>query len=263
MKKIAIIPNKSKDDAILVANEILSEFKDFCFMADDDEKLAVEADVAIVLGGDGTMLRALKRCRKAALLGINFGHMGYMTSAEKGDAISAVKQLISGNYTVEKRMMLDIFVERDGKYIAQAEALNDGVIARTERILSLSEYFDEELVYNLTGDGIIVATPTGSTAYSLAAGGPVALPDMEVIITTPVCPHAMHIRPVIASSDTSVSVVIEGKRDNRAVLCVDGQNVCSLFSNDKVVFKKSDTEAKLICLEKKNFYDILRYKLSN
>lgn len=260
MKRIAVIPNTAKKGAEDLARTIVREFPEDCYILDDNNKEFPEA--AVVLGGDGTMLRAVKRCCGAPLLGINFGTIGYMAAVEKEDALSSVKKVIDGDYSVEERMMLDISVIRSGSEISRTLVLNDGVITRKEHMLSLSEYFNDSLVYSFFGDGIIIATPTGSTAYSLSAGGPVAPPDMQTIISTPVCPHSIHIRPVIASPDTVVRLKMGKRNGSEAFLNADGQNICTLYPGDEIVFKMSEQTARLICLEKKNFYDILRYKLS-
>lgn len=259
--KIAVIPNTGKEGAESLAETIIGEFPENCFLV-RDYKCKEKIDAALVLGGDGTMLRAVKAFGDVPVLGINFGTLGYMASVEKENATEAVRKLLSGKYMVEERMMLSVTVERNGVKICESTALNDGVITRSERILSLGESFNEKLVYSFSGDGIIVATPTGSTAYSLSAGGPVAPPDMQMIITTPVCPHSIHIRPVIASGDTVVKVKLSDMAENSGMLNVDGQNVTPLYSGDEVIFARADKTAKLIFLEEKNFYDILRYKLS-
>ncbi len=259
--KIAVIPNTGKEGAEKLAEDILKEFPDNCFLMGNDTSCETY-DAALVLGGDGTILRAVKVLDDTPVLGINFGMVGYMTASEKDGAKEAVRKVISGEYSVEERMMLSVSVMRNGEKISECEALNDGVITRCERILSLSESFNDKLVYSFSGDGIIVATPTGSTAYSLSAGGPVAPPDMQMIITTPVCPHSIHIRPVIASGDTFVKIKLTEESDNKGMLNVDGQNITPLTCGDEVIFKRSLKTAKLISLEEKNFYDILRYKLS-
>ena len=259
--KIAVIPNTAKEGALSLAEEILKEFPDNCFLAKDCEDVK-DLDVALVLGGDGTMLRAVKAFGNTPVLGINFGTVGYMASAEKEGAFEAVEKVLSGEYKVEERMMLSVSVVRNGKVISESTALNDGVITMCERILSISESFNEKLVYSFSGVGIIVATPTGSTAYSLSAGGPVAPPDMQMIITTPVCPHSIHIRPVIASGDTAVTIKLTDIEGNAGMLNVDGQNITPLEKGDEVIFTRSYDKAKLIYLEERNFYDILRFKLS-
>ncbi len=251
MLKIAVAANKEKEGADALAEKIVSEFPENCFIADSGKK----ADAAVILGGDGTILSAVRRFPGIPLLGVNFGTIGYMTAVEKDGAIE-------GDYTAEERMMLSVTVKRGGKIISESDALNDGVLSRRERVLSLDEYFGGEKVYSFTGDGVIIATPTGSTAYSLSAGGPVAPPDMKAIISTPVCPHSIHIRPLIAPEETLIKVTVKNEPGNAGVLIVDGQNTKDLLPGDEVIFKKSGRSAKLICLEKKNFYDILRYKLS-
>lgn len=259
--KIAVIPNKAKEGAECLAKTILCEFPENCFLIENYECTEV-FDAVLVLGGDGTMLRAMKAFFGVPVLGINFGTVGYMAVVERDKAIEAVKRLIAGDYMVEERMMLSVKVVRDGNVISETTALNDGVISRHERILAISESFNEKLVYSFLGDGIIVATPTGSTAYSLSAGGPVAPPEMQMMITTPVCPHSIHIRPVIASGDTVVKIKLSDCVGNKGMLNVDGQNITPLKEGDEVVFARSEKNAKLILFEEKNFYDILRYKLS-
>lgn len=260
MGRIAIIPNTKKEGTHVLAKELVECYPEQCFIAEEAADDDIQA--ALVLGGDGTMLRAVKRFAGVPLLGVNFGTLGYMTAVEKENAVAAVKRVIDKDYTVEERMMLSVSVKRGSEVVTRAEALNDGVISRKEHMLSVSEYFGSGLVYRFVGDGVIIATPTGSTAYSLSAGGPVAPPDMQMIISTPVCPHSIHIKPLIASAQTKVRVAVEDKEGNAGILNVDGQNIAELMPGDEVVFEKSENSARLICFEKKNFYDILRYKLS-
>lgn len=260
MKRIAVIPNTAKMGAEALAEEIVRNFPEICYISEDAGNESPEA--AVVLGGDGTMLRAVKRCCGVPLLGINFGTIGYMAAVEKEEALSSVKKVLDGDFYIEERMMLDVTVLRDGSEISYTTVLNDGVITRKEHMLSLYEYFNESLVYSFFGDGIIIATPTGSTAYSLSAGGAVAPPDMQTIISTPVCPHSIHIRPVIAPPETMVRIRVGKRSGSEGFLNADGQNICALYPGDEIVFKKSEQTARLICFEKKNFYDILRYKLS-
>lgn len=258
MMKIAVAANPEKEGADLLAEKIVSQYPENCFIAADGR----EADAAVILGGDGTMLSAVHRFPGIPLLGINFGTIGYMTAVEKDNALAAVRRVIDNAFTVEERMMLSVRLLRNGSLISEAEALNDGVLSRSERVISLTEYFGGEKVYTFTGDGVIIATPTGSTAYSLSAGGPVAPPGMKMLISTPICPHSIHIRPLIAPEDAKVRLKVDDKPGNTGLLIVDGQRSAYLMPGDEVVFEKSEMSTKLICLEKKNFYDILRYKLS-
>ena len=258
MVRIAVAANKEKEGADILAEKIVSEFPENCFIASGNER----ADAAVILGGDGTILSAVRRFPDVPLLGINFGTIGYMTAVEKDDALSSVKRVIDKDYSVEERMMLSVRLLRDSRVIAEWNALNDGVLSRSERVISLSEYFGSEKVYSFTGDGVIIATPTGSTAYSLSAGGPVAPPDMNVILSTPVCPHSIQIRPLIAPDNAVIRLCVNNTAGNTGLLIVDGQKNAHLLPGDEVIFEKSERSAKLICLEKKNFYDILRYKLS-
>ncbi|MDP4133180.1 MAG: NAD(+)/NADH kinase [Bacillota bacterium] len=268
MLNISIIPNYEKAGVQDIINMLRMNFDKECNITVEkgcfEEKLSVCADAAVVLGGDGTILHAAKMCAesKTPILGINLGTMGYMTGADKGNAKEAFRQLLSGDYTVNMRMMLDISVIRDGMVLYKGSALNDGVIFRNVRLLHMSEYIGDQFVYSFAGDGIIISTPTGSTAYSLSAGGPVAPPDMQVMISTPVCPHSIHIRPVLVPADKQVKIVIKQLPEEEAALTVDGQNAMYLKEEDIVLFKKSVLEAGLISLKQLNFYDVLRYKLS-
>ena len=228
-----------------------------------DESEYCKMDIFLVLGGDGTFLSIAETASKLNIpvIGVNLGRLGFLSEIEKENLSADIDKLLSGDFAVQERMMLSAQI--DGH--EPISALNDIIVARGNSLLKILEfdvYIDDEFVDHFKADGLIVSTPTGSTAYSLSAGGPVAPPDMQMIITTPVCPHSIHIRPVIASGDTVVKVMLKDAEGNEGMLNVDGQNVTPLKAGDEVVFRRSEKTAKLIFLEEKNFYDILRYKLS-
>lgn len=268
MQTIAIYKNPEKDGADAAEQALVASLSESCRVLTCDEhtlkEMADEADLAVVLGGDGTMLIASKYFAQKGvpMLGVNLGRVGYMTGLEPDDVAQIAPKLLSGDYKTENRMMLKIRAARDGKTIYEGHALNDGVISTVSRMIHLSAQIDKKLVYRFAGNGIIVATPTGSTAYSLSAGGPVAAPDMEVMIATPICPHNMYTRPVLASPDSCVRICIDRAGDGDSELIVDGQPVCSLSALDEVTFEKSDTQAKLIYFKQTGFYEVLYNKLS-
>jgi NAD+ kinase len=259
--KIAVMPNNAKEGALCLAEAILKEFPCNCFLVQDCEDYG-NFDIALVLGGDGTILRAVKAFGNIPVLGINFGTVGYMASAEKEGAIEAVKKVLCGEYKVEERMMLSVSVLREGKVISESTALNDGVITRCERILSISESFNEKLVYSFSGDGIIVATPTGSTAYSLSAGGPVVVPSIDCILVNSVCAHTVTSRPMVISDESKVKVTVDRYHFEDVILSLDGARGFKLRDKDVINIKKSENHVKLIRFENRSFYDILRTKLS-
>lgn len=281
MKTIAIIPNVSKDKELLVTKSVINYIKNECtvllprklagkisgctFL--ESAELFRQAQIVIVLGGDGTILGAAKWCAMAGIpiLGINLGHLGFMAEIEKDCFAQNLQHLLRDEYKIEKRMMLDISVYKKGRRTNRFLGLNDGVITcgpGNSRIITLSEYIDDELVDTFPADGVIVATPTGSTAYSLSAGGPIASPDMEMMLLTPICAHTIHSRPLVVAKNKRVKVVIERTGDGGANLTVDGQTSCVLEKGDAVVVKKARHYTKLIKLSENSFYKTLRFKLS-
>jgi NAD+ kinase len=225
--------------------------------------LAQASDLVIALGGDGTILAAsrLLAHRKVPLLGINIGGLGFLT-VRSANELSQVLELIErGSYRTEDRMMLEGEVVREDP-IKGLLALNDFVIGHgaMARIFDLSVTVDGKFVSSYAADGLIVATPTGSTAYSLSAGGPIVYPCMDVIVTTPICPHTLAVRPMIVPGSSVIEVEILNA--NRGVdLTADGQESHSLAPGNKVRIVSSKKVARLIMVEGAEFFDILRTKL--
>lgn len=268
MQTIAIYKNPEKPGAIDAENTLVASLSDKCQVLTDKthtpKEMADAADFAVVLGGDGTMLIASKYFarRGVPMLGVNLGRIGYMTGLERDGVDGIAERLLSGDYRIENRMMLSVSASRGGKIVYEGYALNDGVISTRSHMIHLSAQIDNRLVYRFAGNGIIVATPTGSTAYSLSAGGPVAAPEMEVMIATPICPHNMYTRPVLASPDSCVRICIDRALDGECELTVDGQPACALAAGDEVTYKKEIRHAKLVYFNKTGFYEILYNKLS-
>ncbi len=234
-------------------------------IANNVSELPEEAWVVISVGGDGTYLKAARTVyrKDIPVLGINLGSLGFLTDIDKNEIAEAAECLANGNYKIENRMMLDVEIIRDGKIITEDTALNDIVISRgaLSRILHLKAHVNDVFVDLFPGDGLIVSTPTGSTAYSLSAGGPIVEPDAELIILTPVCPHLLYTRSLITHPQKLVKVLVEEEKHHKAMVTVDGQQGYELSGGDTVVVRKSEYNTKMIKIKNSNFFNILRSKI--
>lgn len=231
-----------------------TEKDDFCQMA----------QVVLVIGGDGTMLRAARTVygREIAILGINQGYLGFLTEIEVEQLAESLEQLLQGAYTVERRMMLTAQVYRNGVCIADVSALNDLVVTKgaLSRIIKMELYLEDKLVEKYHGDGLIFSTPTGSTGYSLSANGPIVYPNMDLCIVTPICPHSLIARPLIFSPEHTLTLRLDAN-NAPAMLTVDGQNGVELKQGDWIQISKAEHDTYLLVLEKRNFFAVLREKL--
>jgi len=239
--------------------ELPKEVK-FC---DLSEELA-DSDMLICFGGDGTILHAAKdaAARQVPILGVNMGSVGFMAELEHSE-LSLLSKVTAGKYTLESRMMLDVSVKRDGKTIYEDMALNDAVLTKgaVARIVDLSVYGDGVLISDFGGDGVIVSTPTGSTAYSMAAGGPIVEPSAESLIITPICAHALQAKSFVLGRDRTVEVRTERHNRKSVYLSVDGGKAFKLLGGDRVVIHRSLHTTKLVRLTDKSFYTIVSEKL--
>lgn len=224
------------------------------------------ADILICFGGDGTILHAAKdaNAHGIPILGVNMGSVGFMAELEQGELASLTK-LAVGKYTVESRMMLDVRVIHDGKPSYEEIALNDAVITKgaIARIIDFSVFGDRKLISDFSGDGIIVCTPTGSTAYSMSAGGPIVEPTAENIVVTPICAHSLHSRSMVLGCDRVVAARMGKMPRKTAYLSVDGGKAVKLCGGDVVEIRKSQSQTKLVRLTARSFYEILNQKLGN
>lgn len=223
-----------------------------------------EADMLICFGGDGTILHAAKDAveKNIPILGVNMGSVGFMAELEHSE-LSQLSRLTGGNYRVERRMMLDVSVVREGRTLYRDMALNDAVITKgaVARIVDLAVYGDGVLISHFGGDGIIVSTPTGSTAYSMAAGGPIVEPTAESIVVTPICAHALQAKSFVLGRDRTVEVRTEKHNRKSVYLSVDGGRAFKLFGGDRVVISRSKHTIGLVRLTEKSFYSIVGEKL--
>lgn len=220
-------------------------------------------DLVICFGGDGTILHMAKTATRneVPILGVNIGTMGFMAELEAGE-IGKLAQLAKGDYTIDKRMMLDVTVRRDKDIIFHDICLNDVVVTKgaIARIVNLYVRCDDQLALECGGDGVILATPTGSTAYNLSAGGPIVEPGAKNILITPICAHDMVSRGLVVDQDRVVTVGLTKNMRRNAFLSVDGGKAVRMNMGDVATVHKSSMETRLVRLKQRTFYDVLNAK---
>ena len=278
MKNIVIIPNETKDKDLAVTKKLievlssrarLTAEKKLCRLLSgvefkEDEQLYDGADFVIVLGGDGTILCAAEQCgkRNIPVMGINLGKVGFMTEIKTGEMDRAADALLSGNYKTEKRMMMKVTVEKNGLEKSSVHALNDVVIAKENASMIMIKMFSGgEKINQYKADGLIISTPTGSTGYSLSAGGPVADPLTEIFIASPICAHELHARPAVLSANKPILLRIDKALGHEASVTVDGVQREIITLGDAVRIEKSQYCLPLIKIGGQSFYDVLTEKL--
>lgn len=229
------------------------------------ESIGEKIDLAIVIGGDGTMLYVARNLAdfEVPLVGINQGRLGFLTDIAPGKMLEEIGKILDGDFASEIRFMLHAEVMRAGKIVHTAVAFNDVVINKGElaRLIEFEVYLDGEFVNNIRADGMIVATPTGSTAYALSAGGPILHPTLAAMAVVPVCPHTLSDRPIVVSSDSVIETIILELGDQRSYLTLDGQASVSLQDHDHVYVRKLTHALELIHPSGRNHFDVLRAKL--
>ena len=234
------------------------------FPSPEADELIGACDAVVALGGDGTIIHTAKRAAAfdRAVLGINCGTLGFMAGLE-ADELEQLAKLIAGEYTIESRMLLEVRVS--GAKERRFYALNEAVVSRgsLSRIVELDICNHDKPVMTYEGDGVIVATPTGSTGYSLSAGGPVVDPEVSCLLVTPVCPHSLHCRSTIFSADAVLSVRANAERCPEIYLTVDGEEGLRVGQRDVVTISRADRAARLIKIKQQSFYDVLTQKLVN
>jgi len=230
----------------------------------DRRSLASRVDLLVVMGGDGTILRTVRFVSEydIPIVGINLGEFGYLTEVNLSEMFSALELIIKGEYQTEKRMMLDITINLGQETVRQKSILNDVVIMRgnLSRILDLETMINDEYLTTFRADGIIISTPTGSTAYSLSAGGPIVFPEQHSFIINPICPHTLTNRPLVIPDNAEIQVVLWTK-EYGATLTLDGQISYTIKSGDSIIIKKSKYVTNLVSSPHRNYMEILRTKL--
>ena len=284
MKKVAILPNVQKDKGLETTKRLvqyllekgcepqlsaevakLAEMPQF---AKEEEELYHHSDLLISLGGDGTLLGIGRRTARfeKPILGINLGTLGFLTAEEKTHAEAAIDKVLGGEYKLEKRMMLECSIVKGEDRTEGIIALNDICITRGNlyKILEFHVYVNNEYVDTLLADGVIICTPTGSTAYNLSAGGPVLKADAQIIAITPISPHTLTSRPIVVSAEDMVTVEVNPSReDTPFTVSADGQDNFTLTGKNVVQIGKADVCTTIIKTKPQSFYDVLRHKLSS
>lgn len=281
-KLIVLCPNPYRDCGLELtkkARDILSDNGygvAVCPVFGSDDSSAIPKDIEItpwtevtgkafmfmVIGGDGTILHTARYLNHSdtPMLGINLGTKGFMASLEPED-LDMILEAASGNYVESRRMMIDVKLLRDGKVVYSDCGLNDVVIHGMGDCIKITACCDGDRIMSFSGDGIVVATPTGSTGYSMSAGGPIVEPEARNIIISPICAHVMGAKSFVLAPQHTVTVGAEKIHDRRAYVSVDGSDGIDLANNDIVVIKQSDKTANLIHLGQKSFYDLTFEKL--
>jgi NAD+ kinase len=228
------------------------------------DDLGKKADLAIVIGGDGTMLNIARALapHDVALVGVNQGRLGFLTDISVDNMIATIGAILDGRFVAEERMLLEGQVHRDGKRVFEALAFNDVVVSKGAGggMLVLEARVDGQFIYNQRADGLIVATPTGSTAYALSSGGPIVHPSLSVIALVPVSPHTLSNRPIVISSDCTVEIIVRENPEPRVHF--DSHSHCELRADDRIVVRRYSRPLSLLHPEGHSYYNMLREKLN-
>ena len=228
------------------------------------EAFKTDVDLIVVLGGDGTMISTARLTgnREVLVLGINYGSLGYLTEFRIEEMFPALEAILEGNYEIDRRVMLDVEHLRDAEGLAAGRVLNDVVINKAvlARIIEIEVNLDGLFVNSFRADGLIVATPTGSTAYNLSAGGPIIYPSMNAIVLTPICPFTLTNRPIVVPDTAEINLRLRNKSDG-VVLTLDGQIGYAVQTGDCISIRKSATTFNLVQPPNRNYFDVLRNKL--
>jgi len=279
--KVGIVANPEKSGAVRTLNQLVDELAAVGFEALFEQntaelidqpggrtglELAAESDVIAVLGGDGTMLHAVDRLGGTTkpIAGVNIGTLGFLTSCTDGEVGEFAAALKDGSYETSRRTLLSVQVVRASGEIEEFTALNEAVIARgqTGRLGGIRASVNGELLNRYRADGLIVATPTGSTAYSLSAGGPLISPSAGVFVITPVCPHTLSQRSLVVDDSVAFELAPFGEMDGPMSFTVDGRDIVELNEGDRVMIQKAPNVLHLLRLSGRSFYAALRQKLN-
>jgi NAD+ kinase len=229
------------------------------------EILGAQADLMVVLGGDGTLIAAARALggNNVPILGVNLGSLGFLTEITVDELYPALESCLAGNFSVTERMMLQVVVARNGIDLESHKVLNDVVINKgaLARIVDLETMVDGYPLTTFKADGLIISTPTGSTGYSLSAGGPIVHPSLNCLVINPICPHTLTNRPVVVADDARVVITVRSLEDEKLYLTLDGQVGLKLRCGDEVRVRKAQRHANLVCSPNRNYFEILRTKL--
>ncbi len=258
-----LVTHLTKADVSVVATTDMS--LDLPVTRVPEAELAQHADLLIAIGGDGTMLHAsnLTRSSDIPLLGINRGRLGFLADVSPEEMIASVDHILSGNYSCETRLLLDANLNRGNGSVLSATAFNDVVLQRREtgRMVDVVTKIDRRYVNTHAGDGLIVATPTGSTAYALSCGGPIIEPQLDAVVVVPICPHTLSDRPLVVPADQAIEISILEREDTKAEVTVDGHAISEMQGDDVLTVAAANNRVRLIHPPGYDFFGILRSKL--
>jgi NAD+ kinase len=280
MRRIAIISKPQKEELITLLPELIlwlrthgldpildpvsGNYAQEKNVVPRNELPAEKPELVVVLGGDGTLLAAARVFAKTdiPIMSVNLGSLGFLTEVRLADIYSTLESWCDNCSTIDTRAMVHSELWRDGEIFAEHEALNDIVVAKgaIARMVNFTIKLDHQLVASFRADGVIVSTPTGSTAYSLAANGPIVVPNVDALIVTPVCPHLLTLRPIVMRGDCNLSLSVEGIPD-QTYLTIDGQEAIPLKVSDELRCRRSEHAVRLVRLGSAGFFDVLRSKL--
>jgi NAD+ kinase len=273
IRKVLTVINSRRDDVQSVvrsiteftaARRIETAFMDFSNHASPQCMEGV--DLAIALGGDGTLLSCARMFadRGVPILAANMGDFGFITEVSNSELIGTLEKFVAGGLGVSERLMLSVEVRREGSAVASFNGLNDAVVGITgiSRLIRLKIFLSDAYMGRYRADGVIVATPTGSTAYSMAAGGPILHPEMEAFILTPICPFTLSNRPTVVPATEVLRVEVEEPQKVGAVLTMDGQVSFPLLPRDSILIRRAAKKALIVRTDLRTFYDVLRTKLN-
>lgn len=278
MNTIHVICKRLKEDAISLAARIIELYGSKIDVFVDEgsarqlnynkqleiEHVGERANLIVVLGGDGTLLSVARNLkgRDVPILGVNLGGLGFLTEISPDEFPEILENVIRGDYDISRRIMLDVTVKREGNKVFEFAVLNDAVITKDAlaRIIDIETHVNGEYLTTFKSDGLIFSTPTGSTGYSLAAGGPILYPSMRNIIVTPICPHMLTNRPIILPEKVSIQAILKS-RDEKVVLTLDGQIGFPLEYGDEILINESSHAVSLVKSSSKGYFEILRTKL--
>ena len=274
IKSVSIVVKPNHAEAMAIAGELTAWLKakgidraGEPFSAGnkrDAIKSPISPDLIVVLGGDGTMISTARMIgdSEVLVLGINYGSLGYLTDFRIEEMFPALESIIAGQYEIDRRVMLDAELMRNGDRIASGRVLNDVVInkAALARIIEIDVRLNNLFVNIFRADGLIVATPTGSTAYNLSAGGPIIYPSMNAVVMTPICPFTLTNRPIVVPDTAEIEITLDNENEG-VVLSLDGQTGYPMKAADRVRIRKSETTFNLVQPANRNYFDVLRDKL--
>ncbi len=270
MKKILILGDKSREKTRETITKLEPLFRkkahvSIIDISDESESEDLSADLAFVFGGDGAILAASRKLssKQIPIIGVHLGKFGFLAELTIKEISQSLEKVFAGEYVVSQRMLLSCRVIRSKQIIKETPGLNDAVISRASlsRLISIKLYINGKEVTTYSSDGLIVSTPSGSTAHSLSAGGPIVAPDIDAFIITPICPHTLTNRPLVVSGDSKIEM--EQVSDSEGVgLTIDGQIYTDIMARDKIIVEKAKERVQLVDTQTRTFYDVLREKLN-